>query len=190
MGDVEPPSTSRPDTARAGADDHQTEQTTDFETWVAARGTALQRFAYLVTGSASEAPDLVQEALISAYPRWESLAREDTAEAYVRRSIVNGSISRWRKTRRLVQVSDFDPVATQSVDDPADAHADAEHAWQLCRGLPPNQRAAVVLRFYEDLSFAQIALVLGCSESTARSHVHRAVTALRARLTEGESARE
>ena len=68
--------------------------------WVAARGPALQRFAYLVTGSASDAPDLVQEALARALPRWESLIARGTAEAYLRRTIVNASISAWRKNRR------------------------------------------------------------------------------------------
>ncbi|MCW2792188.1 MAG: putative polymerase sigma factor [Nocardioides sp.] len=80
--------------------------TPDFGDWVGARGAALQRFAYLVTGSASDAPDLVQEALSRAYPRWAELARSDTLEAYVRRSIVNASISGWRKNRRLVVVDD------------------------------------------------------------------------------------
>jgi RNA polymerase sigma-70 factor (sigma-E family) len=156
-----------------------------FEAWVAARGAALQRFAYLVTGSAADAPDLVQEALSRAYPRWEALSRSATTEAYVRRSIVNASVSGWRKTRRLVSVADPEPlVATGDHHaDPAAALADADEAWRLCAELPPRQRAAVVLRFYEDLSFAQIAVVLDCPEATARSHVHRAVVALRARLT-------
>lgn len=154
---------------------------TDFASWVVARGPALQRFAHLVTGAA-DAPDLVQEALSRAYPRWEELSRSDTAEAYVRRSIVNASVSGWRKTRRLVPVEDPEALVRDSTPDPAGVVADADHAWRLCAGLPRQQRAAVVLRFYEDLSFAQIALVLDCPESTARSHVHRAVAALRARL--------
>lgn len=154
---------------------------TDFASWVAARGPALQRFAHLVTGTA-DAPDLVQEALARAYPRWDELSRTDTAEAYVRRSIVNASVSGWRKTRRLVSVDDPEPHVRHPEPDPAVAVTDADHAWRLCAELPVQQRAAVVLRFYEDLSFAQIALVLDCPESTARSHVHRAVAALRARL--------
>lgn len=153
----------------------------DFETWVVARGPALQRFAHLVTGSA-DAPDLVQEALSRAYPRWDELSRTDTAEAYVRRSIVNASVSGWRKTRRTIVVDDPAPLARESHPDPAPAVTDADHAWRLCAELPPQQRAAVVLRFYEDLPFAEIAAVLDCPESTARSHVHRAVAALRARL--------
>jgi RNA polymerase sigma-70 factor (sigma-E family) len=156
----------------------------DFGDWVASRGASLQRFAYLVSGSAADAPDLVQEALIGALPRWESLAKRGTAEAYVRRSIVNASVSRWRSTRRLVTMAD--PVGP-SADDLSPTVDDADQAWRMLIDLPPNQRAAVVLRFYEDLSFAQIAVILDCTESTARSHVHRAVAALRTRLEEEQS---
>jgi RNA polymerase sigma-70 factor (sigma-E family) len=158
---------------------------TSFSDWVAARGPALQRFSYLVTGSAADAPDLVQEALARAYPRWEQIAETGHAEAYVRRSIVNASVSGWRRTRRLVAVEDVEALAREHLPDPADALDDADHAWALCLSLPPAQRAAVVLRFYEDLSYAQIAVVLSCPEATARSHVHRALARLRERLTEG-----
>jgi RNA polymerase sigma-70 factor (sigma-E family) len=147
--------------------------------WVAARGPPLQRFAHLVTGSADDAPDLVQEAIARALPRWRSLAARGTTEAYVRRSIVNASISAWRKNRR--QQPDADPQPAP-VDDGSQHRADADQAWALCGELPPQQRAAVVLRFYEDLPYADIARVLGCPESTARSHVHRALAALRERL--------
>ena len=161
----------------------------DFAEWVASRGASLQRFAYLVTGSEAEAPDLVQEALAAAYPRWASLARRGTAEAYVRRSIVNASVSAWRKQHRVTPVAD--PTGLRPVvDDNAPDSADADAAWRLCMELPPTQRAAVVLRFYEDLSFAQIATVLDCRESTARSHVHRALAALRDRLTQQEAPHE
>jgi RNA polymerase sigma-70 factor (sigma-E family) len=156
----------------------------EFAAWVVARGPALHRFAYLVTGSIDDAPDLVQEALSRAYPRWSRLAKTGTAEAYVRRSIINASISSWRKTRRLVTVDDPGSYAREHHPDPTLGLDDADHAWALVQTLPTQQRAAVVLRFYEDMSFAQIAAVLECAEATARSHVHRAVTALRTRLTE------
>jgi RNA polymerase sigma-70 factor (sigma-E family) len=151
--------------------------------WVAARGPALQRFAYLVTGSADDAPDLVQEVIANALPRWPSLVARGTAEAYVRRSIVNAAISAWRKGRR--QVLD-DALEPPPADDGSQYRADADHAWALCAGLPPQQRAAVVLRYYEDLSYAEISRVLDCPEATARSHVHRALASLRTRLISEE----
>lgn len=151
--------------------------TTDLAAYVAARGPALQRYAYLVTGSATDAADLVQEALIGAMPRWDSLVRRGTTEAYLRRSIANASVSRWRRDRRLVSFADPEPFLPV-----VERQPDADVAWELCSELSPLQRAAVVLRFHEDMSFAEVAATLGCAESTARSHVHRAVKALRSRL--------
>jgi RNA polymerase sigma-70 factor (sigma-E family) len=156
----------------------------DVAEWMAARGPALQRFAYLVTGSADDAADAVQEAISRVLPRWSRLVARGTAEAYVRRSIVNAAISTWRKQRRLVPVADPE---SPSVTDPSEGLADADHAWKLCAELPPQQRAAVVLRYYEDLPFAEIARILDCPESTARSHVHRALGSLRARLAAEET---
>lgn len=100
----------------------------------------------------------------------------------MRRSIVNGNISRWRKHRRTLVVAEVEPFG--SVPPADEGLADALIAWHVCGELPRLQRAAVVLRFHEDLEFAEIARILGCAESTARSHVHRALRTLRARLGE------
>lgn len=167
-----------------GASDLSYEQSpVDFSAWVAARGPALQRFAYLVCGDQHAAGDLVQDALMRAWPRWPELSKRGTIEAYVRRSIVNGSISVWRKQRRMVVVAEPQdlhsaPVSTTGVP----GSTDSTLAWELCADLPPAQRAALVLRFHDDLGYPQIADLLGCAESTARSHVHRGVLALRGRL--------
>lgn len=155
------------------------EEYDDFETWVAARGPALTRYAFLVCGDESESQDLVQTALEKAWPRWRSISHRGDPEAYLRRAITNGAISRWRKLRRLGVVSQ------PSVDVVYEA-PDIDVAWQLCAELPARQRAAVVLRFYEDLTYADIGKVLGCPEATARSHVHRALAALRGRLSPGD----
>lgn len=159
-----------------------------FDGYVRARSVALQRFAYLVVGNAEEARDCVQDALIGLYPRWDAVRERGGVEAYVRRSIVNASVSRWRRGgRRTVPVADPGVLERTSAPDHADAVADAAVAWQLCEDLAPAQRAAVVLRFWEDRSFAEIGEALGCTEATARSHVHRALTKLRTRLVAGES---
>ncbi|MFT4295841.1 MAG: SigE family RNA polymerase sigma factor [Micropruina sp.] len=154
--------------------------TVRFEDYVATRSVALQRFAYLVVRNAEDARDLVQDALLGLYPRWSRVSAAGNVDAYVKRSIVNASISRWRRTGRE-QVSDELHAVTP---DHAGEVTDAELAWQLCESLPPMQRAAVALRFYDDLDYAEIAAILGCPETTARSHVHRALTRLRTRLIE------
>lgn len=152
-----------------------------FDDWVAARGPSLLRFGYLVTGSQHAAEDAVQDALARAFEKWARVVRTDDPDSYVRRMVVNAHISRWRRTRRESPVETWRGGDMQP--DPADLLGTGQLVWELCRSLPPRQRAAVVLRFYEDLEYAEIAAVLGCTEATARSHVHRALGALRQRLT-------
>jgi RNA polymerase sigma-70 factor (sigma-E family) len=149
-----------------------------FDAWVASRSGALTRFAYLVTGNQHEAEEALQAALTSACAKWSRVRRADDPEAYVRRMVVNAHISWWRSFRRRETPTD-DVREERSSGDPADSTTEADRVWRLCATLPPRQRAAVVLRFYEDLSFRQIADVLDCTEATARSHIHRAMAALR-----------
>src|SRR6478752_7381188 len=92
--------------------------------------------------------------------------------------VVNAHISWWRSFRRPETPLD-DVHEDRDAADPADSTTQADHVWRLCATLPPRQPAAVVLRFYEDLSFRQIADILECSEATARSHIYRAMAALR-----------
>lgn len=156
---------------------------TDFEAWAESRLAGLLRFAYLVTGSQHAAEDAVQSALTRACERWARVRRTDDPDAYVRRMVVNEHVSGWRRAgRREVAVAE---VHSRSVD-PVAFVDEADAVWRVCSTLPRQQRAAVVLRFYEDLEYAEIAALLGCSETTVRSHVHRALTALRAALTTQE----
>jgi RNA polymerase sigma-70 factor (sigma-E family) len=158
-----------------------------FEDYVTLRSAALLRFAFLITRNREDAHDAVQEALTGLYPRWRQVAAQGQVDAYVRRSIVNAHVSAWRKVRRLFPTAEPEASATAPVvADAADRVADADQALRLCGELPPMQRAAVVLRFYEDRSFAEIAAILGCPEPTARSHVHRALASLRTRLEGGQ----
>src|ERR671910_3434459 len=71
-----------------------------FDDWVAARGPALLRLAYVLTGSAADAEDVVQDALSRALPRWERISRVEDVDAYVRRMVINAHTSWWRKFRR------------------------------------------------------------------------------------------
>ncbi|MEA4945890.1 MAG: SigE family RNA polymerase sigma factor [Propionicimonas sp.] len=154
-----------------------------FDAYVRASSVSLLKFAFLVTRDREDAHDAVQDALLGLFPRWTQVSRNGGVDAYVRRSIVNAHVSRWRKTRRLVPAEEPDVLPQAPVaEDPAARVAAADEALRLCGSLPPLQRAAVVLRFYEDRSFAEIADILGCPEATARSHVHRALASLRTRL--------
>lgn len=154
-----------------------------FDAWLASRSTALARFAYLVTGNRHEAEDALQSALANACAKWSRVSRADDPEAYVRRMIVNAHVSGWRSFRRR-ETPVGDDRADRGGPDPAAGVVESDRVWRLCGALAPRQRAAVVLRFYEDLSYSHIATVLQCSESAARGHIHRALGALRRTLEE------
>lgn len=104
----------------------------DFEAWVAARGSALLRFAYLVTRDADAAQDAVQDALTSACSRWGRISRTDDPEQYVRRMIANAHISWWRRIARR-ETPRADVVTAGVVTGSSLEEADA--AWQLCGTL-------------------------------------------------------
>src|SRR3954454_6034735 len=72
----------------------------DFDAWVVARGPALLKLAYVLTGNKADAEDVVQDALSRALPRWSRICRADDVDAYVRRMVVNANVSRWRKFYR------------------------------------------------------------------------------------------
>ena len=149
-----------------------------FEEYVAARGHALTRTAYLLTGDHGHAEDLAQVALGKAYASWGRVSRMESPDAYVRKIMVNQHISRWRRVRGRESLTDRPPDAV--VADPTASFAAADAVRDVVRALPPRQRAAVVLRFYEDLPDAEIGRLLGCSEATVRSQISRALAAIRA----------
>ena len=152
-----------------------------FAEYVRQRHPALVRFARVLCGDAHLADDLVQDALVGSALRWGRVQRQDDPEAYVRRAIVNGYLNRRRKLRRET-LSDQVPERP-GVDPPPLRPLDGQ-LWQLLAGLPRQQRAVLVLRYYEDLSEAQIAEVLGCSSGTVKSTTSRAMAKLRAALTD------
>ncbi|MGC3994740.1 MAG: sigma-70 family RNA polymerase sigma factor [Propionicimonas sp.] len=158
-----------------------------FELFVRARSDDLVGLAGLVTRNWADAQDAVQDALVALYPRWASLPDEPDLNRYVNRAVINASLKILRGRRRSMPLDDIEWVATSHHSpDPADAVVLARQAWALWVELPPVQRAALALRFHQDLNYAEIAQILGCAEATARSHVHRAVATLRTRHSEGE----
>jgi len=155
-----------------------------FEEWAQARVPALMRFAHLVAGGQTEGEDALQSALEKACATWSRVSRTEDPETYVRRMIVNAHVSLWRRGRR--RESPVAEVRQPAATDPAESVVTSDRIWRLCADLPRQQRAALVLRFYEDRDYAEIAALLGVSEATARSHVHRALQALKSRMSEGD----
>jgi RNA polymerase sigma-70 factor (sigma-E family) len=154
-----------------------------FEEYVQQRGAALVRLARLLTGERQLAEDLAQEVLAKAYVRWSSVVRADHPDLYLRRMLVNAHISWWR--RRSFHETPVVPAAEQAGPVAFEAEiAERDALWRLVLTLPKRQRAAVVLRYYEDLDDVMIAEILDCSPVTVRTHVMRALAALRQRLAE------
>ena len=148
-----------------------------FAAFVAARSQALLRTACLLTGDWTTAEDLLQTALAKTYLRWPHLGRHDAPEAYVRRVLINTSPSWWRRRWR-------GEVPTETLPDRPGEEGTASvversSLWPALMELPRKQRAAVVLRYYEDLPDAEVARLLGCSEQTVRSQCSRALAKLR-----------
>ena len=144
----------------------------DFDSWVAARGPGLLRLAYTLTGNAADAEDVVQEALARALPRWERISRVDDVDAYVRRMVVNAHTSWWRRFRR--RESPVEVVRDSVAPEPGGLLPDQSAGlWAACQALPEVQRTAVVLRYYEQLEYAEIAELTGVAEGTVKSRIFR-----------------
>jgi RNA polymerase sigma-70 factor (sigma-E family) len=144
-----------------------------FEAYVAARTPALLRTAYLLTGDWQRAEDLLQTTLMRCCGRWD---RIDDHEAYVRRALVV-TYAGWRRRRWTGEVPG--PVPDVAGDDragDADARTDL---LRLLASLPPRQRAVVVLRYYDDLSEADTAALLGIAPGTVKSTAAKALARLR-----------
>jgi RNA polymerase sigma-70 factor (sigma-E family) len=138
----------------------------------------------LLGGTWHDAEDLVQQALLRSASRWPT-ARE-RPEAYTRKVLINLARDRWRSRRHNAeQVSDdlAELPAAPGADDIAPA-LERQLLLRACQLLPVQQRAVLVLRFWEDRSVAETAAVLGCSEGTVKSHTHRALHRLRLVLAE------
>jgi RNA polymerase sigma factor (sigma-70 family) len=132
----------------------------------------LRRVAYLMVGQAEIAEEMVHEAFVRSY---HLLASVETPSAYLRTTVVNLCLS-WRGRRALEQR--HRPQGRTTVELP-----EVDETWELLSRLPRRQRAAVVLRFYEDLPYDRIAAIIGCRPATVRSLVHRAIATLRKEMT-------
>ena len=142
---------------------------------------AALRFAYFVSGDREMAQDLVQDAFAHVAGRFHHLRKPDAFDAYLRRTIVNlftSQLRRRRIERAYLEVRRADPPPEHAIGDVAER----DRMWNALATLPRRQRAAVVLRFYEDLSEREAAEVLGCSAGAVNSLVAHAMGTLRERL--------
>ena len=164
-------------------------ETVPFDGWVAARGPALLRLAYTLTGNAADAEDVVQEALARALPRWNRISRVEDVDAYVRRMVINANTSWWRKFRRrespLPEIRES-LVREETPGGPGEEFDDKRRLWLACQALPEAQRTAVVLRYYEQLDYAEIAALTGVREGSVRARVSRGLAALRVTMGEND----
>ncbi|PXY31796.1 SigE family RNA polymerase sigma factor [Prauserella muralis] len=156
---------------------------TDFGEFVEASLPGLLRYGHALTGNPHDAADLVQTVLEKIGSRWAHVLRKtDDPLAYIRRSMANAHISRWRRRRKENLVADVPESRAFTHADPFEH----EPLWQALRELPPRQRAVIVLRYYEGLSEAEIAASLGVSPGTVKSQASKAIASLRGKLRGGE----
>jgi RNA polymerase sigma-70 factor (sigma-E family) len=144
-----------------------------FDEFVATRSTRLLGTAYLLTRDHSRAEDLLQTALAKAWLSWRHIHSD--ADGYVRKIIVNTYATWWRR-----KWNDETPTLAlpESADDGGDDSL-RQDLWAALGRLPRGQRAVVVLRYFEDLTEAETARLLGCSVGTVKSQTARAFTRLR-----------
>lgn len=149
----------------------------EFTGFVAARRAALLRAALVLTTDRSDAEDLLQAALARTYLAWERINDRAALDGYVRRTMVNINISWWRR-RRLEEYPTDELPETPIADHSRDSEL-RDSLERLLDRLPARQRAAIVLRYFEDLTEHEIAEALGVSVGTVKSTVSRAMAKLR-----------
>ncbi|WP_213813968.1 sigma-70 family RNA polymerase sigma factor [Glaciihabitans sp. dw_435] len=153
------------------------------ERLVAERGDALTRYAYFVSGSQDDAADLVQDALVKTFGRLRNGFSVASAEAYVRRAILNTYLdrgrrtSRWRKIAHLETVTEIAPATSDGSDLALDLHEEL-------RKLSPRERACLVLRYYEDMKVDDIAATLELSSGTVKRYLSDGLSKMATRLSE------
>jgi RNA polymerase sigma-70 factor (sigma-E family) len=153
----------------------------EFAQYMAARQPSLLRTAYLLTGDRHSAEDLVQTSLAKLYLAWDKVQKRELVDGYVRRIMVNENNSLWRRAWKRREVSTDTLPDHDSVTDRHD-HGERSALWEFVQTLPRRQRAVIVLRYYEDLSEAEIADILGISVGTVKSQASRALASMRERV--------
>lgn len=149
----------------------------EFSRYVAERGPALLRIAKSLTNNHADAEDLLQAALVKTFLAWDRITHPRARDGYVRRAMVNTRISEWRRNR--LDVYPTEEIPEQRIDDPTWRSDLADVVERSVAKLPERQRMTVILRFYDDLTEAQIAERLGVTLGTVKSTLSRATEKLR-----------
>lgn len=147
-----------------------------FEQFVEERGARLLRAAWLLSGDEHHAEDLVQTALAKCYDRFDAMSDDARFESYVRTTLHRTYISWWRKLSWRNEKPSSVHLEQEHRDGDVELALDLHRA--LC-GLTRAQRAAITLRYVDDLSVAEVARILRMPEGTVKTHIHRGVAALR-----------
>ena len=159
--------------------------TVTYDELVRATQPRLVRLGLMLTGNLHNAEDLTQTVLARAHRRWDRISGLDHPEAYLRTMVVNEFLS-WRRILKNRELPLAEPVERPSDEDIGSRQALKDATWRLLTKLPRQQRAALVLRYYEDLTDAEIADILGVTAGTVRSNISRALANLRDHLSTEE----
>jgi RNA polymerase sigma factor (sigma-70 family) len=145
----------------------------------------LTRLAHVMLGDRPAAEDVVHDAFAGLYRNWQRLQDRARAQAYLRSSVLNGCRTVLRRAGRpaVFDVVEHVPAAETALL----ARAERDAVLAVLRRLPDRQREAIVLRFYLDLTDAEIALVMSVGESTVRSTIHRGLATVGRLLAKDQS---
>ena len=151
----------------------------EFSEFAHSRWPGLVRLGYAVTGDRDQAQDLAQTALANAYASWSRVRKADDPDAYLRRIVLNAHLGSFRKRRVTERLTGYPPDMLAPVPDPAGQHGDRATVIAALGTLPRRQREVLVLRYWLDLTEAQVAATLGCSVGNVKSQTSRALSRLR-----------
>ncbi len=171
-----------------------TDRPSSFEQYVLHARQRLYRFAVVLCGDPVLAGDLLGNVLGRAFERWSQVSAARDPHAYVRRMLVNEYVSWQRQRARTFPHPEAGRLADLRSDggpttDPVAEHADRAALLEELSRLPARQRAAIVLRYYADLSDEDIAETLGCRIGTVRSSISRGLATLRVTRTSSDDDR-
>jgi RNA polymerase sigma-70 factor (sigma-E family) len=157
-----------------------------FDAYVRAHSIKFLRLTTLLVGNAATAEDVLQTSLEKVWRHWPKIDGRASTDSYVYKTVVNTWRS-WRRTRWRQEEAALTPLDLRSSEDLAQTASDRDLLRVALNRLPPKQKAAIVLRFYADLTIADTAAVLGCAEGTVKSQTADALKRLRGELQKAEA---